>query len=135
MFFLKKSLQVRNTLIELITLFNMAVCHQRRKELRADYCDKHETSWCQTIYPIEKRMADVFTRAMLVSYSTELLHSQQYKSANYIDVSNLTYHVERTDASIMLINHEVHYDLKRDYASYSNKNFEFKKIPFNTKWV
>jgi len=85
--FFKKIVEERNTLLDFITKFEMALRHQRENEVKSDFDDVDQEQRLITLYPIEKEMSIVYTKKNFKIFQNELFQSKRYLKLNIVSES------------------------------------------------
>ncbi|KAL2486234.1 Protein FAR1-RELATED SEQUENCE [Abeliophyllum distichum] len=76
--FLKKYVEKKNSLTDIIARFNRALVHQRHEELAANHIDLSQTPKVTTALMMENQMVQIYTKKIFLLIQNELVQSNSY---------------------------------------------------------
>ncbi|CAL8174028.1 unnamed protein product [Prunus armeniaca] len=123
--FFKQYISRRNSLMDFITRFQRVLSHQRQNELLADHINAFEKPQCALLMTMDKKMAEIYTKAMFQKFEHELMQSLPcFMELKMDDASKAIYKVSERKRGKTRVT-EVVYDKYSDQWSCSCKGFEF----------
>ncbi|KAL2493150.1 Protein FAR1-RELATED SEQUENCE 5 [Abeliophyllum distichum] len=129
--FFKRYVNRKNSLMEFITRFNMALRHQRHEELVANHVDISEQPRLMSKFQMEHQMVHIYTKKIFLLFQKEIDESHFYictKKSSHGD--SKVYGVERREYGKTFDRHrQLTYFMESDYISCSCRTFEFNEYP------
>ncbi|KAL2525863.1 Protein FAR1-RELATED SEQUENCE 5 [Abeliophyllum distichum] len=129
--FFKRYVNRKNSLMEFITRFNMALRHQRHEELVANHVDISEQPRLMSKIQMEHQMVHIYTKKIFLLFQKEIDESHFYictKKSSHGD--SKVYVVERREHGKTFDRHrQLTYFMESDYISCSCRTFEFNGYP------
>ncbi|KAL2511228.1 Protein FAR1-RELATED SEQUENCE [Abeliophyllum distichum] len=96
--FFKRYVNRKNSLMDFVTRFNMALRHQRHEELVANHIDITEQPRLTSKFQMEHQMVRVYTKKIFLLFQTEIDQSHYYVcSKKSSSVDSKVYTVERVE--------------------------------------
>ncbi|KAL2534907.1 Protein FAR1-RELATED SEQUENCE 5 [Abeliophyllum distichum] len=129
--FFKRYVNRKNSLMDFVTRFNMALRHQRHEELVANHIDITEQPRLTSKFQMEHQMVRVYTKKIFLLFQTEIDQSHYYVcSKKSSSVDSKVYTVERVEQGKTFDRHRMlTHDTGIDYISCSCRTFEFEGYP------
>ncbi|KAL2484398.1 Protein FAR1-RELATED SEQUENCE 5 [Abeliophyllum distichum] len=129
--FFKRYVNRKNSLMDFVTRFNMALRHQRHEELVANHIDISEQPRLTSKFQMEHQMVHVYTKKFFLLFQKEIDQSHYYvcskKSASH---DAKVYMVERVEHGKTFDRHRLlTYYTGIDLISCSCQTFEFEGYP------
>ncbi|KAL2469926.1 Protein FAR1-RELATED SEQUENCE [Abeliophyllum distichum] len=78
LFFFKRYVNRKNSLMDFVTRFNMALRHQRHEKLVANHIDINEQPILTSKFQMEHKMVQVYTKKIFLLFQTEIDQSHYY---------------------------------------------------------
>lgn len=127
--FFKGLISVKNSLLDLVTRFDLTLRRQRQKELKSDQDDVTRKSELRTRYAIEKEMMGLYTKEIFLLFQDELVESEAYLKIEFSreegEATVYTVVKEVEGASRM---RRIYFDKTSNFARCSCSLFEFEGI-------
>ncbi|KAL2527718.1 Protein FAR-RED IMPAIRED RESPONSE 1 [Abeliophyllum distichum] len=128
--FFKRYVNRKNSLMEFITRFNMALRYQRHEELVDNHVDISEQPRLMSKFQMENQMVHIYTKKIFLLFQKEIDESHFYictKKSTHGD-SNV-YGVEHREHGKIFDRHrQLTYSMESDYISCSCRTFEFNGL-------
>ncbi|KAL2493432.1 Protein FAR1-RELATED SEQUENCE 5 [Abeliophyllum distichum] len=129
--FFKRYVNRKNSLMDFIVRFNMALRHQRHEELVANHIDIIEKPRLTSKFQMEHQMVHIYTKKIFLLFQTEVDQSNYYicsKKSGSVDAK--VYTVERREQGKSFDRHrQLTYYTERDIIRCSCQKFEFEGFP------
>ncbi|XP_015873603.2 protein FAR1-RELATED SEQUENCE 5-like [Ziziphus jujuba] len=127
--FLERRISKKHSLMDFIIRFNRALQQQRYEELMADHYDINEQPLLQSMWPIEKQMARVYTRKVFQSFQDEIFESSACIINNLCEDEVSVSYAVQTFEECSSKSQKLVYNKLSDFVSCSCQQFEYKGIP------
>ncbi|KAL2461345.1 Protein FAR1-RELATED SEQUENCE 5 [Abeliophyllum distichum] len=129
--FFKRYVNRKNSLMDFIIRFNMALRHQRHEELVANHVDISEQPRLLSQYQMENQMVNIYTKKIFLLFQKEIDESHFYictKKSTHVD--SKVYGVERREyGKTFDRQRQLTYYMETNYISCSCRSFEFNGYP------
>ncbi|KAL2453240.1 Protein FAR1-RELATED SEQUENCE 5 [Abeliophyllum distichum] len=129
--FFKRYVTRKNSLMDFITRFNMALRHQRHEELVANHIDISEQPRLTSKFQMENQMVHVYTKKIFLFFQKEIDQSHFYVCTKISTSGDSKFYVvERREhgKTFDRVRHITYYT-ETDFISCSCRTFEFNGYP------
>ncbi|KAL2481035.1 Protein FAR1-RELATED SEQUENCE 5 [Abeliophyllum distichum] len=129
--FFKRYVNRKNSLMDFITRFNMALRHQRHEELVANHIDLKEQPRLTSRFLMENQMVHIYTKKIFLLFQTEVDQSNNYICSKISGTSNSkVYMVERFEPGKSFDRQrQLTYCTETDFIYCSYRTFDFDGYP------